>query len=523
MNMNTKFFKKDIITEYAKRIKPTLNKNDVSILHREQIGEFILDSGVAANLSRKPEPTEKMKEYLKTMGKSGTTTREERVATFKMQRATEIIQSCIDKCPNIGSTYIENSLKFALDTAYPKYDIVLLVDNHKRVTQIESRKNKTSKQNNPTNNNNKTVKRTPSELNKIELEEAANKSAKEAASRILGVLIVQKGECYTRPKTVSIKLICASSIDNPESRHAKKLGSILLGLYLYTLKKNIENGERLHTIGLLELSGSYKNLPGYCAYSKFGFIEDNSADIGEICYKDAGLLPMYVDLNKLDYDKIVDIVNETGKLSAKPHKLCSEQFRNLDETKKELVIELYDILDYLHAIIEEKFEDSYLNERTEPYMPGRNFSTMKRIISIMENRKNVPPEIKKEMVDIKAKLINNGKDTFLALSIDELKRLCGYVFSTIVSVLPDDLPTIKPKSKSKSPEKVDEIRSASIPIKPIDTVPKKKLYDRLKSVFTRRKKSPEINTIPKQKVYDSLKGWFTRKNKSTEKVPVQIP
>lgn len=78
------------------------------------------------------------------------------------------------------------------------------------------------------------------------------------------VMIVQKGECAIKPRTVAVRLIC--------SRKTMK-ANILMGAYLFTIKKT---GRKVDQTGILELAYGFKNLPGYCLYTKFGFKEDKS-------------------------------------------------------------------------------------------------------------------------------------------------------------------------------------------------------------------------------------------------------
>lgn len=83
-------------------------------------------------------------------------------------------------------------------------------------------------------------------------------------NHVHSVMIVQKGECAVRPRTVAVRLIC--------SRKTMK-ANILMGAYLYTIKKK---GGKVDQTGILELADGFKNLPGYCLYTKFGFKEDKS-------------------------------------------------------------------------------------------------------------------------------------------------------------------------------------------------------------------------------------------------------
>ena len=124
---------------------------------------------------------------------------------------------------------------------------------------------------------------------------------------VYSVMIVQKGECELKPRTVAVRLIC--------SRKTMK-ANILMGAYLYAIKKK---GAKVDQTGILELADGFKNLQGFCLYTKFGFKEDKrlyvpvlwkrdtSAEKGNWRYKqnrDADLWvpdPTFYDFNKQTY------------------------------------------------------------------------------------------------------------------------------------------------------------------------------------------------------------------------------
>lgn len=116
----------------------------------------------------------------------------------------------------------------------------------------------------------------------------------------LGFMVIEWGECdiETYRDTPALKLICA----NPG------FGDILLYTYVYLLK--------YHRIpqGLLELAGHYHNLPGLCAYNKFGFRE--IMDIKQRnCFEEDGTLPMIV---KMDNETTNDVYfNQLDKIIKK--------------------------------------------------------------------------------------------------------------------------------------------------------------------------------------------------------------
>jgi len=130
---------------------------------------------------------------------------------------------------------------------------------------------------------------------------AANKKIKS----VLGFLIAEKGECKRLPNAYTVNLICVrSQLKSPE----KPKGSILLGAYLYCIKKL---GQRY---GLLELAGGYKNVAGFFAYSKMGFVK-NTTMFDAKCFTDIGNLPMSVDIAEYRYTDFIDFASGHRKLT----------------------------------------------------------------------------------------------------------------------------------------------------------------------------------------------------------------
>ena len=119
---------------------------------------------------------------------------------------------------------------------------------------------------------------------------------------VLGFIIVEKGECKRLPNAYSVNLICVRSIKE------KAKGSILLGAYLYCIKKF---GQRY---GLLELAGGYKNAAGFFAYSKMGFIKNTSL-FDNRCFTDYGNLPMSIDIAEYRYTDFIDYASGHRKFT----------------------------------------------------------------------------------------------------------------------------------------------------------------------------------------------------------------
>lgn len=188
---------------------------------------------------------------------------------------------------------------------------------------------------------------------------------------ILGFIIVEKGECKKLSNIYSVNLICTrANLEYKQYGKKRALarekvrGAILMGGYLYCAKKlyaekpvgqsapgltplrskpglaplrskpgfapslapppgfapltdttvSITPVEEEHPMGILELAGGYTNINGFFSYSKIGFKKDLSLFDGK-CFKDYGNLPMSVNLNNLEYDKIITLASGTEKLT----------------------------------------------------------------------------------------------------------------------------------------------------------------------------------------------------------------
>jgi hypothetical protein len=138
-----------------------------------------------------------------------------------------------------------------------------------------------------------------------------NATIEEKFTQIVGFCIVKRGDCAKYGKVYTLNLVC--------SKRGENVGSYFVGLYLYTIlchpldaseiliapkiTKLTETddpdtyyGIPLPYIGLLELSGGYKNVPGLCLYSKFGFNIDTSlSGRGSNCFVDLNNLAMKND------------------------------------------------------------------------------------------------------------------------------------------------------------------------------------------------------------------------------------
>ena len=115
----------------------------------------------------------------------------------------------------------------------------------------------------------------------------------------MGFVIAELGECKKHPLTYSINLICSRSVNGA------KIGSIvLLGAFIYCIKNSASTTINKDE-GILELAGGYRNMPGFISYTKMGFIKDLNL-YGTNCFESYELLPMKVNIKKLDNKEIID-------------------------------------------------------------------------------------------------------------------------------------------------------------------------------------------------------------------------
>ena len=176
---------------------------------------------------------------------------------------------------------------------------------------------------------------------------------------IKGFLVVHRNQCPKYPNVYCLKLVCAL-----------EQGQLLVGCYLYSIlshpnlpidfnkikKYNIvypllypENndeyeepyyGTPIEKIGLLELSGSYKNINALCLYSKFGFKEDKKLrGYYSNCFIEENNLPMIVIFEgdaKTNINKIIKIVKKEEEIYKK-HIIC----QITDKKLQKILIKLY--------------------------------------------------------------------------------------------------------------------------------------------------------------------------------------
>jgi hypothetical protein len=300
------FFTDDVLINFNKHINGDtyldqnqqnfLQKNKLALLNKDGVMDWLLRTRSigSTSLPRKANQT--------------TTT----PSDFSLTQVTGFVNRLTEEqCKNqIGYGYGKNSVINSI--SMDKHDILLVVtDTHKNVPQSEY---------------------TPEQYITFKMKQ------------VKGFMIVEKGECKKYLNRYSVRLICSKASQ----------GTLLMGMYLYTLLTT-QTGD--NQTGILELAGGYKNTPGLCTYTKFGFSQDDDLN-GVNCFGDFNNLPMSVKLhgsNVTEDDIIQVILREKTKLDIydpNDTELCTT-YKPDDPFQKRLQIKLANL-------IEDKRRDEFL-------------------------------------------------------------------------------------------------------------------------------------------------------------------
>ena len=170
-------------------------------------------------------------------------------------------------------------------------------------------------------------------------------NASELTKVLNGFIIVQRDECSKFPNAYALNLVC--------SREGSGGGNLLLGLYLFSIashplktdgslilerivKQSQPYGAPILHVGLLELSGSFTNIVGYCLYRKFGFVE--KSELGgrnSYCFMGKNNLPMIRQFDQDDAtekERICRIVLGDKSAEYEKPKLCYSKDAKVQET-----------------------------------------------------------------------------------------------------------------------------------------------------------------------------------------------
>jgi len=173
--------------------------------------------------------------------------------------------------------------------------------------------------------------------------------------KILGFIVIEKGECIRLPEVYCLKLICTKE---GNINGLKIKGSILVGAFLYCLKSDPSKSQ----IALLELAGRYRNLPGFFAYSKFGFGKDLTLH-DPYCFYGVNNLPMSVNLDEIYTNKqaIIEVLTGTNPLSDEIlHKkdMTKLVFTGIPKNEQQFS-EQYKIVKYADLLLDKEYDYIY--------------------------------------------------------------------------------------------------------------------------------------------------------------------
>ena len=116
---------------------------------------------------------------------------------------------------------------------------------------------------------------------------------------VASFLITELGECKKKPQTISVNLICSRRGSPIKAYH-------MLGAMLYCIKADTKYDQE----AVLELAGSYMNIPGFISYSRIGFDRDGTL-FGNDCFPEIDLLPMSVNLDFVEPNDIINYASAT--------------------------------------------------------------------------------------------------------------------------------------------------------------------------------------------------------------------
>jgi hypothetical protein len=439
--MSHKFFS-PFIKDYTELIKSAVKNNHIEIKTSADITDIMTEpKSIAHNLTRKVKSANSSKIQ---------ETRDSRRAINIEVQMQQCINTFMQTCTKIGERYIRDSIFAALDYKNYKYDAAIIWDPTFRAYSPPSTKYKSAKR----------LKLSQDEI----FERGYAEHNRKLASGILAVIIVQKGECSRfgdeLNKTMSVRLICANN-----STNAKNLARILMGLFIFSVKKYREKlPSFLDSNVILELAGSYVNMAGFCSYDKFGFKYFPMSEAGA-CYNDNGVLPMYMNTEEITIEQIAGIV--LGTTSLKKSVLCQDRFYNLPQKPKLVVLLLITIRDFLETVIYEQSEmekDEYyrLNPRIDNGLDPFQFRALTKLMSRFSKYpgfKDVTRETADRMIYIKEAIWDPSRDLFLyEIPKEDLELIRDAVNQYIEYIIDHpsehhigfNKPVVRSRSRSKS-------------------------------------------------------------------------
>ena len=177
--------------------------------------------------------------------------------------------------------------------------------------------------------------------------------------KIVGFIIVEHGECKSKPNLFCVNLICVK----PDSGFN---GKLLMGAYLFCIK----NSSASYKYGILELANGYTNIGGFISYMKMGFNPDLKLSNSD-CFPDYNNLPMTHDIRGMSQQDIVKYATNVAEII--PHDESGvfrvyEHFKTLTSSKKEsLKPRLMRLLLLNNLLYKSHVEGGFENLQNEDY------------------------------------------------------------------------------------------------------------------------------------------------------------
>ena len=202
---------------------------------------------------------------------------------------------------------------------------------------------------------------------------------------IVGVIIIEKGQCMASPKSWCVNVICVK----PNSIK----GSILMGACLYCIKAN----RSINPECLLELVDGYKNLSAFYSYTGLGFLRDDSL-WDERCFHTVYCMPMRADLSEISQRDIINKVLGRGPkfvldIDADPSGLWNRKCYVLQNKDNEVLKEIQTISNLMLRLTlwENIHRPGYSDERAlyNSYRIQYSGISDSNLIPILQDRLNV--------------------------------------------------------------------------------------------------------------------------------------
>jgi hypothetical protein len=202
---------------------------------------------------------------------------------------------------------------------------------------------------------------------------------------IVGVIIIEKGQCMANPKSWCVNVICVK----PNTVK----GSILMGACLYCIKAN----RSINQDCLLELVDGYKNLSAFYSYTGLGFLRDDSL-WDERCFHTVYCMPMRADLSEISQRDIINKVLGRGPKfildsDADPSGLWNRKCYALQNKNNEVLKEIQTISNLMLRLTlwENIHRPGYSDERAlyNTYRIQYSGISDSKLIPILQDRLNV--------------------------------------------------------------------------------------------------------------------------------------